>query len=181
MCCFSGKVDWVKRTNIFARAAGAERQYLVYEMSFAARDELAMVLPLPVPPRPREDAVRFVALDRYEHFFVDLLSGFPVPLSLGTGPMASSQAAGRTKALAVVDVGEFEASFVPTVRDFDRLDARFRMPADVWGGLPTYRDFGFAVFKLKAWNGKVHPMAFDFPRRDPSWLFFPTVHVYDPT
>jgi hypothetical protein len=25
----------------------------------------------------------------------------------------------------------------------------------------------------------VHPMAFEFPTRQPSWMFFPTVHVHD--
>ena len=58
--------------------------------------------------------------------------------------------------------------------------------------LPVYHDFGFAVFKLKG-NGfpakvdldlsvtadRVHPMAFEFPRRDLDLLYFPTVHVHD--
>ena len=45
--------------------------------------------------------------------------------------------------------------------------------------LPQYRDYGFAVFKLKKGEHKVHPMAFDFPRADKSKLFFPTVHIHD--
>jgi hypothetical protein len=79
----------------------------------------------------------------------------------------------------VVDVGSFEASYVPTVADFDRLDERFRMPAGVWDELPTYRHFGFAVFKLKSGTHKAHPMAFEFPRANSKQLFFPTVHVHD--
>jgi hypothetical protein len=102
----------------------------------------------------------------------------------------------------VHDVGDFEASFVPSPRDFDRVDARFRLPGDVFEALPEYADWGFCVFKLrrapgsrgsglldlfksksqKSTSGKprtVHPMAFEFPRRDPSALFFPTVHVHD--
>jgi hypothetical protein len=35
------------------------------------------------------------------------------------------------------------------------------------------------VFKLKAGDHKIHPMAFRFPTRDPARLFFPTVHVHD--
>jgi len=46
MCCFSRPVEIVSDTNIFARADGA-RQYLVYSMKYAARSDLAMVLPLP--------------------------------------------------------------------------------------------------------------------------------------
>jgi hypothetical protein len=45
-----------------------------------------------------------------------------------------------------------------------------------------YGDYGFAVFKLKSTRGgaaAVHPMAFEFPPRDPERLFFPTVHIHD--
>jgi hypothetical protein len=81
--------------------------------------------------------------------------------------------------LAVVEVGNFEASFVPTIADFARLDERFRLPPKTWEALPGYRDYGFAVFKLKKGKQQIHPMAFEFPRRDPARLFFPTVHVHD--
>jgi hypothetical protein len=52
----------------------------------------------------------------------------------------------------------------------------------VWEKLPQYKDFGFAVFKLKKpekGEQKVHPMAFEFPREDKDVLFFPTVHIHD--
>ena len=81
--------------------------------------------------------------------------------------------------LEVVTVGSFEASFVPTMKDFARLDKRFRIADAAWKKLPKYHDFGFAVFKLKSGNTKVHPMAFSFPRRDTKTLFFPTVHIHD--
>ena len=68
---------------------------------------------------------------------------------------------------------------MPSVKDFARLDARFRMPEGVWDQLPQYQSFGFAVFKLKRHAHTVHPMAFEFPRADTSKLFFPTVHVHD--
>ncbi len=50
--------------------------------------------------------------------------------------------------ILVHDVSSFEASFVPTLEDFDRLDERFRIPPDAIGKIPRYRDYGFAVFKL---------------------------------
>jgi hypothetical protein len=73
------------------------------------------------------------------------------------------------------------ASFVPTLAHFDRLDSRFRLPREVWDDLPGYASFGFAVFKIRggARTKTIHPMAFAFPVRDPSSLFFPTVHVHD--
>jgi hypothetical protein len=85
----------------------------------------------------------------------------------------------RGARLEVVTVGNFQASFVPTVNDFSRLDEQFRLPAGTWDKLPAYRDHGFAVFKLKAGESKIHPMAFSFPRANPRELFFPTVHIHD--
>jgi hypothetical protein len=81
--------------------------------------------------------------------------------------------------LLVRNVGSFEASFAPTLADLDRLDPRFRLQPDVWRQLPGYEDFGFAVFQLRPGLKRIHPMALEFPRRDPESLFFPTVHVHD--
>lgn len=182
MCCFSRKVDVVADTNIFARAGTGGRQFLVYGMKFKAGEDLAMILPIPTPKNSPEDAVRFIGLEKYAGFFEDLKTGFPEPPP--TRAKDDNQDAGRPrpKALAVVEVGDFEASFVPAVKDFARLDARFRLADGVWEKLPQYADFGFAVFRLKkpkAGGQKVHPMAFDFPRADTGVLFFPTVHVHD--
>ena len=72
---------------------------------------------------------------------------------------------------------------MPAVKDFARLDERFRLPDTAWDKLPAYRDYGFVVFKLKEGEAKkqqkVHPMAFEFPRANPKKLFFPTVHIHD--
>ena len=76
------------------------------------------------------------------------------------------------------------ASFVPAIKDFARLDKQFRLPDSVWEKLPLYKEFGFAVFKLKKpekGEQKVHPMAFEFPRASKNILFFPTVHIHDGT
>lgn len=181
MCCFSRPVQSVADTNIFARASRDGRQFLAYQMKFRAGEDLAMILPLPTPARSAEDAVRFINLEKYPEFFADLKKGFPEPpppRSKG-GPATLGGAGG---VLAVVEVGGFEASFVPTVADFARLDARFRIPTATWDRLPQYRDFGFAVFRLRKperGEKKVHPMAFEFPRADRGVLFFPTVHIHD--
>ena len=81
--------------------------------------------------------------------------------------------------LEVIQVGNFEASFVPTVKDFNRLDKRFRLPAELFKTMPDYKNFGFAVFKLKPGSQTVHPMAFDFPTAQTAKIFFPTVHIHD--
>ena len=178
MCCFSRPVDSVSATNIFARSGTDGRQFVVYSMTLRAPEDLAMVLPLPVKPGSGEKAVEFIDLKDYADFFTDLKKGFPVPPP--PGPIArSSFGAVPASKLEVVSVGNFEASFVPTVTDFSRLDERFRLPVDTWDKLHAYRDHGFAVFKLKSGNAKVHPMAFSFPRAKPAELFFPTVHIHD--
>jgi hypothetical protein len=186
MCCFSRPVEHVGATQIFARAIDG-RQLLAYSMNVRVAEPLAMILPLPVPPRPADDAVRFIDLSGYPRFFSDLRDAFP-PF-YGLAPLAA-----RGPALApdpirlpVHKVGAFEASFVPSLDDFDRLDARFRLSPEVWARLPQYADWGFAVFQLAPQRGllggvsdqSVHPMAFEFPRRDSRALFFPTVHVHD--
>jgi hypothetical protein len=107
--------------------------------------------------------------------------GFDRDTPVSAGSLGSLSAGAPP--LRVVDVGYFDASFVPTIRDFERLDERFRLPHNVWDQLPGYRDYGFAVFKLKrgVQPQRVHPMAFSFPRRRTDLLFFPTVHVHDGT
>lgn len=167
----------VSDTRIFARLDGGT-QSLAYQMRLSTRSELAMVLPIPIRPGSGEDAVAFVDLSDAPHVFDQLALCFAVmePQSKGA-PISRFQ--GPAPRLAVHSVGAFDASYVPTVRDFSRLDPRFRLPDEVWSALPRYADWGFAVFTLKSGDQRVHPMAFRFPTRDPERVFFPTVHVHD--
>ncbi len=180
MCCFSGKVRFVADTKIFARFADASRQLLIYKMRFGADTDLAMVLPIPTPTASPENDLRFIDLKEYSNIFDDMHRAFPVPI-MGRAPLsrAMPDAKSAEKKLDVVEVGDYIASFVPTLKDFSRLDEKFRIAQDSWDKLPSYRDFGFAVFQLKAGNRDVHPMAFEFTSRHPSRLFFPTVHIHD--
>ncbi|MBA3454882.1 MAG: hypothetical protein H0T42_17470 [Deltaproteobacteria bacterium] len=178
MCCFSGVVKEVSATRIFARMVSPGRQVLAYQMQLATDAEVAMILPIPVPPNSADDAVRFISLERYPTMFDALYKAFaPVP-ALGPG---RAQANSYAPPLEVHTVGAFIASFVPRLADFTRLDARFRVPPGTLDRIPEYADWGFAVFQLGATRGtaQVHPMAFEFPTRERTRLFFPTVHVHD--
>jgi hypothetical protein len=141
-------------------------------------------LPIPTPKDSAEDAVKFINLEKYEAFFDDMRKGFPEPpVKKDDSRVPQPGSLGKGK-LDVVEVGRYEASFVPAIKDFARLDERFRLPAGVWTKLPQYAEFGFAVFKLqKPEKGlqKVHPMAFEFPRALKDVLFLPTVHIHDGT
>jgi hypothetical protein len=154
-------------------------------MKIQTKEDLAMILPIPVPSGSPDNAVRFINLKGYAAFFDDMPKGFPQPSLKGRVGGAEVEGLSVKPKLPVVDVGDFGASFVPSIRDFDRLDERFRLPDAAWDQLPRYRDYGFAVFKLKEGEAKkqqkVHPMAFEFPRADPfeKRLFFPTVHIHD--
>lgn len=178
MCMFSLQVDRVEQTQIFARAVDS-KQILVYSMSILTQKDVAMILPLPVPPACPEDKLRFINLQGYPNFFADLQMAFWQP---PPDNERSTMLGGLTDGpLPVHEVGLFEASFVPSIDDFGWLDPRFRLTSEVWAELPQYADWGFAVFKLKpdTTTQAIHPMALEFPRRNFRQLFFPTVHVHD--
>lgn len=178
MCIFTDEIEFVSGTKIFGRIQGAE-QVLVYEMSVSSSVPLAMVLPLPVATGSGESAVRFMNMESYPAFFAMLESLFPVTGAAQSETTFETLDLAASATLEVFEVGAFEASFVPELQDFRRLDPRFRLDDAIWEQLPAYGDFGFAVFQLVAGTQNVHPMAFAFPTRFPQSIFFPTVHVHD--
>lgn len=187
MCCFSRPIKHVSATQIFARHLDGVRQALVYSMNLEIDEELAMVLPIPVVPGAGEEAVTFVDLSAYPKLFTDLGRAFPEPPSYGLTRGLAPARLEAAATLVVHDVGDFVASFVPTPRDFSRLDKRFQLSPEVFKSRSEYADYGFAVFQLKPrkkwFRGfkpqTIHPMAFAFPSRRPRALFYPTLHVHD--
>lgn len=176
MCCFTGKIDSVKNTRIFARMMEGGRQAVIYSMSLKTPQDVAMVLPIPVAKDGGEKAVKFVSLKDFPELFDRLHGCFAQ--SSNSAPRGYS-AKSVQPVLEVVKVGAFDASYVPGIADFSRLDERFRLPSDVWSQIPAYKQFGFAVFKLAAGEAEVHPMAFTFPTALPGKLFFPALHIHD--
>lgn len=123
MCIFSGPVVDVSRTQMFARAAAGGSQFLVYQMKYGSVAENAMILPVPIRQPARDDSLRFIDLKAYPKFFTDLDQGFPYRapfIAIGCaepGPKVSARAQ-----LEVHKIGNYIASFVPTLADFTRLD-----------------------------------------------------------
>lgn len=170
----------VSDTNIFARLVDDATQALAYSLELSVAGAVAMILPVPVATGLGEDALEFVNLERHANFFERLATLFMVPEPAAKSRGGFDFAPQSRPVLRVQAVGSFEASFVPTMGDWDRLDARFRLPDGVWQKLGGYDDWGFAVFRLAPGKkAKIHPMAFRWKTRAPSKLFFPTVHVHD--
>lgn len=175
MCIFSREVTRISDTCIYGRLATDGQQFLAYQLSAALDQEMAMILPLPVAPTA-QTPLQFLDLSDCPLFFSYLNESFGMR-SRSRKPSLSLS----LPTLEVVEVGSFQASFVPSIRDFERLDPRFRLDTSIWQQLPRYSDFGFAVFKLKEGDQKLHPMAFRFHTRYADKLFFPSVHVHDGT
>ncbi len=170
----------VADTSIFGRFIEPGVQCLVYSMELSVAGDVAMILPLPVVRGAGEAAATFVSLEQHAGFFDAMRELFEIPAQRSAASKATPRFLATAPKLKVHDVGSFEASFVPTMRDFTRLDERFRLPEEIWRGLGDYADWGFAVFRLKAGKRKqIHPMALRFVTRDRARIFFPTVHVHD--
>lgn len=152
MCCFSRPVKFVGSTQIFSRFLDGVDQCVVYEMKLDADEDLAMILPIPAAQPAKDDAVKFIDLSGYTEFFQDLDRAYPQLATLSMRNSKSAVPMPKATPLVVQRVGSFDASFVPSIRDFGRLDAQFRLDDAVWKSLPQYANFGFAVFRLFAKN-----------------------------
>lgn len=184
MCIIVPEVEALGNTRIFARSLPHAQQALIYEMEWHASSSATMILPIPVIPGSAEDSVHFFDLTDAPDLFNTLEANIESPTMITLGGAAFAEF--EEPPLAIVDVGSFEASFSPTMKDLDRLDQRFQLDPEIWQALPQYSDYGFAIFKLKSGAGRIgrtltdsHPMAFTFPTRSPDKLFFPTVHIHD--
>jgi hypothetical protein len=125
-----------------------------------------------------EPAVEFIDLSPHPFFFSRLDQAFAPLLD---GDESGEHLVPLASALAVHQVGRYDASFVPTVRDFTRVPEQFRLAPELLAALPQYADWSFVVFKLRPTGGEViesHPMAFKFRTQFPQALYFPTLHVH---
>lgn len=172
MCIFTSSVEAVSSTRIFARMEG-NRQAIVYDLFLSTPTDTAMVLP--IPSKNVDAPVTFVDFSSYQNFFDELGRFFPVPLSRSLKCAALPE----KPYLEVKQVGSFEASFVPSQKDFNRLSPDFRLTENLLQSLPQYRHYGFVVFKLRRGESNIHPMAFWFETVETDQLFYPTVHIHD--
>jgi len=177
MCIFSGPVFNVSETKIFARKDG-NKQFIVYQMMVSAKQELSMILPIPTPQNTSEEDLEFFDLASYPEFF-EHMQLCEEPPSKGLG-RSFSYSDSLNDSLNVINVGEYDVSFVPSREDFSRLDSRFILDDSVWGKLPQYKSWSFVVFKINPLRAKkFHPFAFSFPTKLTDMVYIPTTHVHD--
>jgi len=177
MCIFTGSVKNVSTTKIFVADVDDGQHGCVYSMKAGIKTPVAMVLPVPVKDQ-KQEAITFINLEKYPKFFKDLEDCWEQYL----GDMMVGCAGGtRSRSLKVHDVGQYIASFVPSVAYFAKLHAKFRLSTKLISKFTGYQKFGYAVFQLKdsANESDFHPMAFRYTPAQQKQLFFPTVHVHD--
>jgi hypothetical protein len=179
MCMVNGPVKTIGATKIFtAPSEDGTRQLTVYSNKVDSPADNAMVLPVPFP-----DSVQLHDFSAYSKLFNDLDSCF-AQVKSKTLSANFSAAAGARGPLAVFRVGSYDASIVPSVSDFDRLDARvftlnpslgqvLRQNYGTIQGTPV----GFIVCKLRSGAHTYHPFAYSHARPN-NRLFVPTRHFH---
>jgi hypothetical protein len=179
MCIFTGSVREVGGTKIFVGDVGDGKHGCVYSMTAKIDKPVAMVLPVPVAEQ-KDDAVEFVNLEGCEDFFVDLDECW-YSKSRGRGMLSFGGPACAGEMLKVHDVGQYIASFVPSLAYFAKLSPEFRLSSNAVKSFRNYSGWGYAVFQLKESSKEAdfHPMGFKYTPKDKDVLFFPTVHIHD--
>jgi hypothetical protein len=167
--CMMIEMARVSSTDIFAtRHEG--RDVLVYGAKLESLKQNAMILPLPL--RQQGSHVELLDLSGYPRFFRDLFCEYfliPSFCPPAFGPP-----------IEVFTVGSFEASIVPSIDDFVRLDRRFQLSAGIRSVLiERYADWSFVVYQFGKGKHELHPFGVKFESRFSNHIFFPTVHVHD--
>eukprot|EP00039_Didymoeca_costata_P014148 m.225482 g.225482 ORF g.225482 m.225482 type:complete len:278 (+) comp15957_c4_seq10:185-1018(+) len=185
MCIIQGKVERVAKTNIMVAPIQNGLQLTVYSNNVAMKDAAgAMLLPFPLvaemsDEKQLEEPCQLVDLSEYKTLFSELNRAcFPVMKSLSINRNASPNC---SDSLAVVQIGSYKASIVPTIGDFERL----RM--DVFTIDPVVFEFlsqkypnqyGFVVCQLDK-ERDYHPFGYITQKLPDGSMFIPTMHYHE--
>lgn len=179
MCIFSGNAE-VSGTRIFSRLNEDNKQFLAYQMTFSAKEPLAMILPIPVNVQSEEDCeFKTINLEKYPIFFDDIDILF-ITKNVYLSRSFNDDDCCSMDTLAIQKVGCYDLSFVPKFSDFDRLDKRFRLP-EIVKSISEYEKYSFVVCQLREGSMEIHPIAFEFKSSNREKTFFPTIHVHNGT
>lgn len=166
----------VAKTKILAMLSkDRQRQLIVYsnEVQTNIKNNV-MILPVPNKDGNSDKSIKFVDLSSYPNIFDDCRSSFASPMFLSTNSVSFS----LSRSIAIVDVGSYQASIVPSIDEFVFLNSLFKIPENVIEILKKYyaKNFSFIVCKLREGEVKYHPFAYYHELLRHNTLFIPTRH-----
>ena len=176
MCIITSTVNEVAKTRIYVSADEANRRQLtVYSNYVSSSRENAMILPVPNP-----ESIELLNFSNYPAFFEDLANCFQKRIPRG---ISNTLGFGLvTETLPIYKVGSYQASIVPNLDEFDRLDFHtFKVDPNLYSFLDVhYRkgNFGFIVCSLMAGDHTYHPFAYTHGMHKSGRLFIPTMHYH---
>jgi hypothetical protein len=175
MGIFSTPVRVASTFNFFARA-NADHQFLACNFRYEAAAAFTLFLPLPTPPETPASAVRFINLAGYDELFSDMRRGFP-DLTRDTGKLSfTDRLLEKVRDWLDLDTTQIEFAFFPNRTVLAEMRDSWPVSDAVWPALEPYAECGLVGLKLEAGANRLPPVAFEFPRRDPDELTFPTAH-----
>lgn len=186
MCIFTGPVDTVTNTKIFATMLGGESagtQFTCYNnvVELKNANPVAMVIGLP-NPTGEPDKINMFDMSPYPEFFDKLQSLFHAPVVYrGMKGPGLSMKNSPPKVLPVLKCGPYSYSVAPTFADLKRIDwTRFEMSPDVEKLLESQyanNGFGFLVC-LCSETGSYPTIGVTHPALANGELFLPTMHEH---
>jgi hypothetical protein len=178
MGIFSTPVRIASTFNFFARASRAnpDHQFLACSFRYEAATPFTLIMPAPTPPDAPANAVRFINLSGYDEFFSDLRRGFP-ELTHDTGKQSfTDRLREKVRDWLDLDTTQIEFAFFPNRTVLADMRDRWPLSDAAWAALEPYAACGLVGVKLEAGANRLPPIAFEFPRRTPTELSFPTAH-----
>ena len=181
MCIILARVESVSNTQLYISSSKTkERQLVIYTNKVTSPDSNAMILPVPNPL-----SVELLNFRHYKDIFEDCQKCFrhydDTRHLYATRSLACSASDSHRPVLPVYTIGSYQASIVPSLDDFDRLNTNIlRVNPEVASLLrKTYdSEFGFLVCQLKRGNHQYHPFAYTHSIHSNRLLFVPTLHYH---
>ena len=176
MCIIQGLVKEVSKTKIMVAPLAHHRQLTVYanKVSMGNTQYRAMILPFPCSKG------EFFDLSVYPELFDDLNMMCWPQVKSNSYSYSDGAQASCNNSLAVVQVGSYHASIVPTLSDFSRINTQvFSLDTKVKDFLQTYYPTGysFMVCQLDE-NKEYHPFGYIHDTLPSGQLFIPTMHYH---
>lgn len=181
MCIILTHVESVSNTQIYVSSSKSrKRQLTIYTNKVDTHVKNAMILPVPNPL-----SVELLNFKNYKKIFDDCRECFHHDDGSRNDRhmyrAALSASFDSRPPLPVYTVGSYQASIVPSINDFDRVDTQIlRVNPQVFTLLKDTYDssFGFIICQLREGSHQYHPFAYTHEIHNCNLLFVPTLHYH---